>query len=59
MVLRCVALSGVFQVGLLRNLTSPNIVKLDTCFLDNNVLWVVMEWVNGGDLKGTLGEKGS
>lgn len=27
-------------------------MKLHTCFVDENVLWVVMEWVDGGDLKG-------
>lgn len=43
---------GLPQVGLLKNLVSPNIVKLHTCFLDQNVVWVVMEWVDGGDLKG-------
>lgn len=43
---------GLRQVGLLKNLKSPNIVKLHTCFLDGNVLWVVMDWVDGGDLKG-------
>lgn len=42
------------QVGLLKSLQSPNIVKLHTCFLQSNVLWVVMEWVDGGDLKGEL-----
>ncbi|CAM9194534.1 unnamed protein product [Ascophyllum nodosum] len=42
------------EVGLLNNLTNPNIVRLDTCFMDKNVLWVVMEWVDGGDLKGVI-----
>lgn len=51
----CVALPGVSQVGLLRNLTSPNIVKFDTCFLDDNIVWVVVEWVDGGDMRGALG----
>lgn len=40
------------QVGLLKNLASPNIVKLHTCFVDHNALWVVMDWMDGGDLKG-------
>lgn len=44
----------VSQVGLLKSLRSPNIVELHTCFLHDNVLWVVMEWVDGGDLKGEL-----
>ncbi|CAM9646981.1 unnamed protein product [Ectocarpus sp. 12 AP-2014] len=43
----------VKEVGLLKNLASPNIVKLHTCFLDYNALWVVMDWMDGGDLKGT------
>ncbi|CAM9171918.1 unnamed protein product [Ectocarpus sp. 4 AP-2014] len=43
----------VKEVGLLKNLASPNIVKLHTCFLDHNALWVVMDWMDGGDLKGT------
>ncbi|CAM9448298.1 unnamed protein product [Hapterophycus canaliculatus] len=42
------------EVGLLKNLASPNIVKLHTCFLDQNVLWLVMDWVDGGDLGGVL-----
>ncbi|CBJ30013.1 putative serine-threonine protein kinase [Ectocarpus siliculosus] len=44
----------VKEVGLLKNLASPNIVKLHTCFLDHNALWVVMDWMDGGDLKGVL-----
>ncbi|CAM9369982.1 unnamed protein product [Ectocarpus sp. 13 AM-2016] len=43
----------VKEVGLLKNLASPNIVKLHICFLDHNALWVVMDWMDGGDLKGT------
>ncbi|CAB1114721.1 unnamed protein product [Ectocarpus sp. CCAP 1310/34] len=43
----------VKEVGLLKNLASPNIVKLHTCFLGHNALWVVMDWMDGGDLKGT------
>ncbi|CAM9158866.1 unnamed protein product, partial [Scytosiphon promiscuus] len=42
------------EVGLLKNLASPNIVKLHTCFLDKNTLWLVMDWVDGGDLGGVL-----
>eukprot|EP00903_Cladosiphon_okamuranus_P017257 g15902.t1 len=42
------------EVGLLKNLTSPNIVQLHTWFLDGNALWVVMDWVDGGDLRGLL-----
>eukprot|EP00752_Nemacystus_decipiens_P008500 g7592.t1 len=42
------------EVGLLKNLTSPNIVKLHTWFLDRNALWLVMDWVDGGDLRGML-----
>lgn len=38
----------------MKNLTSPNIVQLHTWFLDGNALWVVMDWVDGGDLRGTL-----
>ncbi|CAN0407446.1 unnamed protein product, partial [Ectocarpus fasciculatus] len=47
----------VKEVGLLKNLASPNIVKLHTCFLDHNALWVVMDWMDGGDLKGTEGSR--
>lgn len=39
-------------MGLLKSLKSPNIVRLHTCFLEESVLWVVMEWVDGGDLSG-------
>jgi len=42
------------EVGLLRNLSHPNIVKYTDCFLDNETLYIVLEWAGGGDLKGII-----
>jgi NIMA (never in mitosis gene a)-related kinase len=43
------------EVGLLRSIVHPNIVKYHDCFLDNtDTLYIVLEWAGGGDLKGLI-----
>ncbi|CAM9743972.1 unnamed protein product, partial [Chrysoparadoxa australica] len=42
------------EVGLLKQLSCDNIVTLHSCFIDKNILWIVLEWVDGGDLKGII-----
>ena len=42
------------EVGLLRELKHPNIVRYNDCFLKDEVLYIVLEWAGGGDLKGVL-----
>lgn len=44
------------EVGLLRNLEHPNIVKYNDCFLADGILYIVLEWAGRGDLKGILND---
>ena len=42
------------EVGLLRELKHPNIVQYNDCFLGDDMLYIVLEWAGGGDLKGVI-----
>lgn len=42
------------EVGLLRSINHPNIVRYSSCFLKNSELYIVLEWCPGGDLKGLI-----
>jgi len=42
------------EVGLLRNLAHPNIIKYSDSFLEEDVLFIVLEWAAGGDLKNLI-----
>jgi len=42
------------EVGLLRNLSHPNIVQYTDCFLHGNSLCILLEWCGGGISRDTL-----
>jgi len=42
------------EVGLLRSLKHPNIIRYLDSFLEKDELCIVLEWAGGGDLKGLL-----
>ena len=42
------------EVGLLRNLSHPNIVRYSDCFLSGPLLYILLEWCPHGDLKGVI-----
>ncbi|GMI47519.1 hypothetical protein TrCOL_g13161 [Triparma columacea] len=42
------------EVGLLKELKHPNIVTYIDCFLKDDILYIVLEWAGGGDLKGVI-----
>ena len=44
------------EVGLLRNLAHPNIIKYSDSFLEEDVLFIVLEWAAGGDLKNLIAQ---
>lgn len=48
------------EVGLLRSISHPNIVKYQDSFLEgDDTLYIVLEWAGGGDLKGLIGKQRS
>lgn len=47
------------EVQLLRSLDHPNIVRLKDSFQDKNVLYIIMEYVDGGDLAQKIKNRGT